>query len=229
MPCHKTGEKMTGQPSPQGRLAALFAAPLIMALTGCGGQLGGGEPAPSPESASPPGAKVLATLLGMKPTGAAGSQNAVAEQHIFCPEVHVLDGTESSRVYAGTPPSSANLRYEYALTDTARECALDNGQLALKIGVAGKVLLGPAGSAGSFTVPVRMAIVRKGDNNPVVSKLYHASVNVGQSGFEAPFTIVSESLHVPFVQEHSDQDYIIKVGIDEGKTAGEDTRKGGKR
>ncbi len=228
MPCHRTGEKITRQPSLQGRLTALFAALAILAPAGCGGQLGNDEPAPSPESTSPPGAKLLAALLSMKPTGVAGGQNAATERHIFCPEVRVLDGTEASRAYAGTPPSSANLRYQYALTDTARECALDGDQLALKIGVAGKVLLGPAGSAGSFTVPVRMAIFRKGDNNPVVSKLYHASVNVGQSDFEAQFTIVSEPLHVPFIEEHSEQDYMIKVGFDEGKTAGEHPRKEGK-
>jgi hypothetical protein len=66
--------------------------------------------------------------------------------------------------------------------------------LSLKIGVAGNVLLGPAGNAGNFTVPVRMAIFRKSDNEPEVTKLYQTTVNVGQSEPQASFTIVSEPL-----------------------------------
>jgi hypothetical protein len=90
------------------------------------------------------------------------------------------------------------------------------------------VLLGPAGSAGSFTVPVRMAILRKSDNEPEVSKLYHAKVNIGQSETEADFTIVSEPIHVPFIQDHSEEDYSIRVGIDEGPMKDEKPRKGAK-
>jgi hypothetical protein len=33
------------------------------------------------------------------------------------------------------------------------------------------------------------------------------------------FTIVSEPLRVPFIQDHSEDDYTIKVGIDEGTSA----------
>ena len=134
-------------------------------------------------------------------------------------EVLVLEGTAASQAYAGTPPSSANLRYQYALDDTARECTLDGDQLAIKIGVAGKVLLGPAGSPGSFSVPVRMAVLREHDNQPIVSKLYRAAVTVAAGETRADFTIVSEPLRVPFIKDHAEDDYTIKVGIDEGASA----------
>lgn len=195
-------------------LATLF----VLGLAGCGGNLGSFDTPQSPPS-SPPGARLLAAMLGMKRTEAAGDGPAspgAEDRHIYCPEVVILEGTEASRAYAGILPSNANLRYQYSLTETARECKRDGDELTLKIGVAGKVLLGPVGSPGSFTVPVRMAILRKIDNEPEVSKLYHTTVTVGQSETETDFTIISELLHVPFVQDHAEADYAIRVGIDEG-------------
>jgi hypothetical protein len=230
MPCRKWARRSARGPSLPRIPKPFLAALAILGLAGCGSHLGNVDPPQSPDTNSPPGAKLLATLLGMKSQVATSDGAAVTtekERHIFCPEVRVLEGTEASRAYAGSPPSGANLRYQYSITDTARECALDVGQLALKIGVAGKVLLGPAGSAGSFTVPVRMAILRKKDNEPELSKLYHATVNVDQSETQAEFSIISELLHVPFIQDHSEQDYIIKVGIDEGQAKAEKPHKGG--
>jgi hypothetical protein len=231
MPCRRWAGKFAPR-LPRRTPKYFLAALVILGLAGCGSHLGSVDPPQSPDTNSPPGAKLLAGLLGMKSTVAANDGAAATpekERHVFCPEVVVLEGTEASRAYAGEPPSGANLRYQYSITETARECALNDGQLALKIGVTGKVLLGPAGSPGSFTVPVRMAILRKKDSEPELSKLYHATVNVGQSETQAEFSIVSESLHVPFIQDHAEQDYTIKVGIDEGPPKAEKPHKGAKR
>jgi hypothetical protein len=192
-------------------LAKSILAPLVLGLAGCGGHLGTFD---TPET----GGSKLANLLGFKSNDAPAAPGAEV-RHIFCPQVIVLEGTAASQAYAGTPASSANLRYQSALDDTARECTLEGEQLAIKIGVAGKVLLGPAGSPGSFSVPVRMAILRERDNQPIISKLYHAAVTVAAGETRADFTIVSEPLRVPFIQGHAEDDYTIKVGIDDGASA----------
>ena len=186
----------------------LLGAAALLAVAGCGGHLGNFD---APEA----GGSKLGNLLGFKSNdapAAAGTQ----VHHIFCPQVLILEGTAASQAYNGTPPSSGNLKYQYSLTDTARECTLDGDQLAIKIGVAGKVLLGPAGSPGSFSVPVRMAVLHEKNNEPVTSKIYHASVTVTNGETQADFTIVSDPLRVPFIQDHAEDDYAIKVGIDEG-------------
>jgi hypothetical protein len=232
MPCRKWAEKSARLRSVPRIARPFFTALTVLGLAGCGGHLGNFDTPQSPDSNGPPGAKLLAAMLGMKKNEAASDAAAATpekERHISCPEVLILEGTEVSRAYAGAPPSSANLRYQFAVTETARECKLDGDQLALKIGVAGKVLLGPAGSSGSFTVPVRMAILRKKDSEPELSKLYHATVTLGQSETQAEFSIVSESLHVPFIQDHSEQDYTIRVGIDEGPAKEEKPHNGAKR
>jgi hypothetical protein len=138
-------------------------------------------------------------------------------EKLECPEIIVLDGTAAHRVYKG-PESNENVQYQYSIADVARECILQGNQIAMKIGVAGQVLLGPAGAPGAFTVPIRIAIVRETDNTPVVSKLYTASVNVIPGQTEAPYTLVTEPLLAPFVQRHTAEDYEIKVGIDAGSS-----------
>ncbi|MGH6934802.1 MAG: hypothetical protein ACRED2_01220, partial [Methylocella sp.] len=178
---------------------SILAAPVVLGLAACGGHLGTFDP---PET----GSSKLANLLGFKSKDAPAAPGTEV-RHIFCPQVVVLEGTAASQAHAGTPPSSANLRYQYALDDTARECTLEGDQLAIKIGVAGKVLLGPAGSPGAFSVPVRMAVLRARDNLPIVSKLYHAAVTVAAGQTGADFTIVSEPLRVPFIQDHAKDDY----------------------
>jgi hypothetical protein len=58
-----------------------------------------------------------------------------------------------------------------------------------------------AGSPGSFSVPVRMAVLREHDNQPIVSKLYRAAVTVAAGETRTDFTVVSEPLRVPFIQD----------------------------
>lgn len=189
---------------------ALLAAAALM-LTACGVRRGTFD-MPEPATAK------LAALLGKKPEDAPPPAPGQS-RHIFCPDFIILEGAAASRVYSADPPVAANLRYQSSITDTARECSLDGETLSLKAGVAGKVLLGPAGSAGTYSVPVRISVLRKQDNEPLVSKIYRATVTVPPGATQSDFTIVSEPLRVPFVQDHTEEDYTIKAGIEEGAAA----------
>jgi hypothetical protein len=223
MLCRESAQKLAERTQLIRVTRTVVSTAVLVVAAGCGGHLGTFD---TPQ-AQGGGSQVLAMLLGFKNNDAPAAPGTEA-RHIFCPEVLILEGTAASQAYAGTPPSSANLRYQYALDDTARECTLDGDQLAIKIGVAGKVLLGPAGSPGGFSVPVRMAVLREHDNQPIVSKLYRAAVTVAAGETRADFTIVSEPLRVPFVQDHAEDDYTIKVGIDEGASADKPAAKHGK-
>ncbi len=210
------------QPFPMRMSSLVAVGALLLLVGGCGGgKLGSFD---SPDSA---GSNKLAELLGLSKDQGAPSADAQGRR-VFCPEIVVLEGTGVARLYAGGPPSSTSLRVQYSIEDTARECSVQGDKLALKIGIAGKVLLGPAGSPGTFTVPVRIAIVRAGDGaGPVVSKLYRAAATIPAQRTEESFTIISEPISVPFVHEHAEEDYTIKVGIDSagGSEAGEGERR----
>ncbi len=145
----------------------------------------------------------------------AGSQGSQGH-HLFCPEIIVLDGTAAFQAYAGSPPTNMNLRYQYALGDAVRQCELSGDQLAIKVGIAGNVLLGPAGTPASFSVPLRVAIIDMKDNQPIVTKLYRVAATIPQGQAQTEFQLVTEPLLVPFRQDHTEHDYTIKVGIDEG-------------
>jgi hypothetical protein len=143
----------------------------------------------------------------------------------FCPEIVILDGTAAQRFYASAQ-TNQDVRYQYSVNDVARSCEIEGSQLAMKVGIAGKVLLGPAGAPGSFSVPVRVAVVRESDQKPLTSNLYHADVTVVQGQTEAPFTIITDPLLVPSLHEHNEDDYIIKVGIDSAPAKPQPAAKG---
>ncbi|MEJ0094364.1 MAG: hypothetical protein WDN46_13265 [Methylocella sp.] len=140
-------------------------------------------------------------------------------RHLFCPDILILEGTAASQVHAGAPPTTMNLRYQFSLGDVVRECSIEGEHLSIKVGIAGSVLLGPAGAPASFSVPLRIAIVNKTSHEPVVTKLYHAAATIAAGQAQAAFSVVSEPLLVPFFQDRSDYDYDIKVGIDEAAEA----------
>ena len=134
-----------------------------------------------------------------------------------CPEITVLDGTGAARIMAANAAGNAGLKHQFSISDVARECQLSNNQMVLKVGVEGRVLLGPSGSPGTFDVPIRIAIVNKIDDRPFLSKMYRvaASIPAGQTG--TPYTLVADSLVIPFGAGRTAQDYSIKIGIDAGK------------
>jgi hypothetical protein len=143
---------------------------------------------------------------------------AKAITHVDCPEVAVLDGTAAIRNYAGAA-ANTNLRYQFSLGDIARECSVEGGQIGIKVGVQGRVLIGPVGAPGTFTAPVRVAIRSESDHKPIVSQMYKVPVTVPPGATEAPFSLVTDPLHVPLLSEQADVDYSILVGFDEAGAA----------
>jgi len=131
---------------------------------------------------------------------------------VKCPEIVVQEGTTADRVNAGSEQTNNALRYQFAVEDVARDCIVEGGQLSMKVGVSGKALLGPAGSPGSFSAPVRVVVVRAIDQSPVVTKLYQVPTSVAAGQTQGTFTLVTDPLSVP--NSNAMQDYMIKVGFD---------------
>ncbi len=136
--------------------------------------------------------------------------------HVICPDIIILDGTADDRVYGSGDQSNSNLRYQFSLNDVARDCKIDGDKISLKIGAAGKVLLGPVGSPGTFTAPIRIAIVRQADQDPVASQLFQVPVTIASGQSEAPFTLVTDQMSVPYSHTNAQHDYMIKIGFDAG-------------
>src|ERR1700722_7286201 len=138
---------------------------------------------------------------------------------INCPLIEVQDGTAAVRVGGQTNDS---VRYQFDIVNTARECHIMGNQFSVKVGVAGHLLIGPAGAPGAYSPQLRIVVRRESDQKPEISKVYKIDANTN-GGSQAPFQIVSEPFMLPFTQQEEDQDYTILVGFDAGH--GEETPK----
>ena len=140
----------------------------------------------------------------------AGAPAEVVE--IGCPEIEVQDGTAAVRVGGQTNDS---VRYQFTIANTARECHVQGSQFSIKVGVAGHLLIGPAGSPGAYSAQLRIVVRRDSDQKPEISKVYKIDADTA-GGTQAPFQFVSEPLMLPFTHPQADQDYTILVGFDTG-------------
>ncbi len=160
------------------------------------------------------GGSVFGNLLAFHtttpgPAPAAGQQ----EDPLECPTVEILDGTSSYRTYAGTDQSNETVRYQFSMGEVARECTKSGKDILLKVGVDGRVLLGPAGVPGAFTVPIRVAVRHDGDGKVVATRFFQVPATIS-GGDSTAFQVVTDPIAVPFVSAHADGDYTILVGFD---------------
>jgi hypothetical protein len=140
----------------------------------------------------------------------------VASQDINCPEVDIADNGAALRVGG---PDNPSVRYQFNIGDTARECdPAGPGQASLKIGVAGEVVIGPAGAAGTFNAPLKITVTRASDNTPVFSQTY--KVEATTDGVTAgAFRLVTDPINLPMSTLQLADVYSITVGF-EGGTGG---------
>ena len=85
----------------------------------------------------------------------------VASQDINCPEV---DSPTAARRFGSAdrtilPCATSSI----SATPRANAIPPARGQAALKIGVAGEVVIGPAGAAGTFSAPLKITVTDQGD------------------------------------------------------------------
>jgi hypothetical protein len=207
------------------RIALLSTA--LGALTGCdtvggamssaGSSVGGFFSHPDPNAATvnlgaTPNSKQTVVQATAHPTDRL-KVLPVAAQDINCPDVTVADNGAALRV-GGT--DNASVRYQFSLGDTARQCdPAGAGQAAIKIGVSGQVVIGPAGSAGTFSAPIKITVTQLSNDKPVFSQSYRAEattdgVSAGQ------FRIVTDPISVPMPTLQLADLYSITVGFENG-------------
>lgn len=133
---------------------------------------------------------------------------------VDCPEILVDSGTASLRVPPGS--DNASVRYQLSLGDMARECAMQGDQIAIKVGVEGAAVLGPAGAPGAFSGGLRIAVRRQKDEQIVDSKTYRVSASVASGATRAAFRVIADPLLVPYLGPQAADDYEILVGFEGG-------------
>jgi hypothetical protein len=171
----------------------------------------------APGAASPTDAPGRATAAGaVHPAAGPLPKLAQAAPDLNCPAVEVRRGAATLTVGPGGERTAMTLKYQGSFTRFARECSVVDGNMIAKVGVEGRIVLGPAGSSDRIQVPLRFAVVRETPTGmqAIATKFVLVSVDLNASG-NTPFTYVEEGLSFPIPNPVSTLDeYLIYVGFD---------------
>lgn len=197
----------------------LFVTVSSVFLANCGGgtMFGGG----SSGSSSPSLGDRFSQLFGGRSTEVGGTQSAQAtttggaDSELTCPVVSIRPGAGTYAVGAGGKPAMGNdLSYQATITRTARSCDLANGQVSIKIGIQGRVIVGPAGAPETVEVPLRVAVVQEGVSpKPIATKVFTTTVSMmGQTSVE--YSLVGEDFSYPAPSAAANDSYVFYIGFD---------------
>lgn len=113
---------------------------------------------------------------------------------LVCPEVIIADGGAAMRAQTG--PDSGSLRHQVSILNVARECApTGNGGYTLKVGVEGRVLLGPAGTPGTYGATLVTTVTRGTTTLARRTARVGGTIAAGQGGTD--FAYVEQGIAVP--------------------------------
>ena len=147
------------------------------------------------------------------PSAPGGSQSETGG--LTCPDVKVRAGASTYAVAApGKQAAGSDMRYQATITRTARDCNLNAGQITARVGIQGRVIVGPAGAPATVEVPLRVAVVQGGVNEKTITTtVVRTTVSMGE-GLSVPFSVVAEDIVYPAVSADINDSYIFYIGFD---------------
>lgn len=190
---------------------ALFVLPaLAVLLAGCGSSS-------SSSTGEPSGLQKFGNIVAFQSTTPPPANQLPEDEDVYftCPSVIIADGGAAIRAQSG--PDSSSLRHQVSITNVARECTnVDrNGGFTLKVGVEGRVLIGPAGGRGNYGATLVTQVLR---NQQVIARRsarVGSTVPAGQTG--ADFAHVEEHIVVP--PGSGDVEVVVGLNIGGGEPA----------
>ncbi len=208
-----------------GRGGALL---LALAAAGCsGGSMFGGPAATAsaPAAAAPAAAAapsgpqwLRSDIAGFFSSSSDKAPQPVAgaTPDVECPYIQIREGASTLTIGSGGDNAAMSLKYQGTFVRAARQCAVVAGQMVMKVGVEGRIILGPAGGPGQFDVPLRIAVVDESPagTKPIVTKLIQIPVTVQSMTDNPTFAHVEEGLSFPLPKSDELEHYIVYIGFD---------------
>jgi hypothetical protein len=136
---------------------------------------------------------------------------------IECPGLDIRAGASTLNIAAKSGDATAgDLRYQLSFGQTARECVVQSSTMSMKVGVQGRVILGPMGGPGKVDVPLRYAVVREGPQpKTIVTKFKRIPVTIGPDQSYVQFVDIEEALSFPVPPGSEIDAYVVYIGFDE--------------
>jgi hypothetical protein len=134
---------------------------------------------------------------------------------LTCPDVKVRAGASTYAVgLPGKTAAGSDLRYQATITRTARDCNFNAGQITARIGIQGRVIVGPAGAPASVEIPLRVAVVQGGVNEKTIATTVARTTVSMAEGLSVPFSVVAEDVVYPAVSADINDLYVFYIGFD---------------
>lgn len=162
------------------------------------------------------GTILIASLLGALPVAAEGVQMALfgwgksadeapkqpapkGKEPMFCPKISVQPGTAALTFYErGQEGSPLGVRYQANFNQFARECVDLGAEVGVRLGIAGRALVGPKGVPGQkMDVPVRFVVIDD-KQKVVMSRVTRLQVVIPEGQTGITFTHVEDIGSLPF-------------------------------
>jgi hypothetical protein len=186
--------------------------------------------APPPADTGPPTGfrQRMRNLFFGAPSAPVGEASASAGPNVTgvdptedCPGIDVRAGASTIQLNApGQEATAVTVRYQVTIARTARECIIRGTNLTIKVGVLGRIILGPAGVPGQLEVPLRIALIQEGPEPKTVwTKFYKFPVAIPPGQANIPFMHVEEDMTVPIPRRAELDAYQIYVGFDQASAA----------
>src|SRR3984885_9921343 len=133
---------------------------------------------------------------------------------LTCPDVKVRAGASTYAVAApGKQAVGSEVRYQATITRTARDCNLNAGQVTARVGIQGRVIVGPAGAPATVEIPLRVAVVQGGVNEKTITTTVARTTVAMAEGLSVPFSVVAEDVVYPAVAADINDLYVFYIGF----------------
>jgi hypothetical protein len=134
-----------------------------------------------------------------------------------CPTVDVRTGASTLAIAAKTQGATASdLRYQLSFHQFARQCFRAGPTVRMKVGVQGRLVVGPAGAPAQADVPIRYAVVREGvEPKTIVTKFRRIPLTIPSGATNVTFTDIEDDLSFPMPSLLDLQAYVVYVGFDD--------------
>jgi hypothetical protein len=184
------------------------------------------------------GQRAMALITGVVLISGCSSASSVTERHettgsisamshaplkttstpkVECPGLDIRPGASTLNIAIKTAGATgSDLRYQLSVGQTARECRVQDGRMSVKVGVQGRILLGPMGSPGSIDIPLRYAVVREGpEPRLIVTKLKRIGATIPAGQTHIKFVDIEDGLNFALPSTSELEAYVVYVGFDE--------------
>lgn len=136
--------------------------------------------------------------MGLAGEDASQSEGAIRESELraYCPPVGLQEETAIFTTYErGGEGDPDRIVYRTSISDTTRSCSYHQEMGSITAAIAGRVVPGPRGRTGTFTLPIRVEVTRAGET--LYSKVFQHPVTIVDTAGATQFVFRDNEIAVP--------------------------------